>query len=58
MKFSSKDFGKYVNVGTDKDSPHWFAKINWVGIGPQTIKQTERFIKQLQKACNFARKLK
>jgi hypothetical protein len=52
-----KVFGRYISVCRDKNDTYWFAKVNWAAIGPQTIKQTELFIKQLQRAVDFCKKL-
>ncbi len=53
-----KDFGRNVSVCRDKEDDYWFAKINWSAIGPTSIKGTKLFIKQLQKAVEFAKQLK
>lgn len=54
----TKSFGEYVSVGTNPTDKYGFAKPNWSAIGPQSIHKTEVFIKNLQRAIDFCKKLK
>jgi hypothetical protein len=48
-----RQFGVNVDVGVNRDDPHWFARVNWAAIGPVTPKQARIFAGQILQAADY-----
>jgi hypothetical protein len=57
MVIRDRRFGQWVETAADNEGP-WYRHpkrtkrvcINWSAVGPQTVKVTRRFIRQLERA--------